>query len=156
MTDDHWPSSSAQAGAGARPGAARTDTSAGTAKRRRRSVGASLCYPLGMAQKRNRPTVTLTLDPEVKARAQALLDQLPGKTSLSQLVDQLLLDFVEHMGPMLAQLKASAAGDPEAVVRQLLGEQMLAFGEEAAKVRDEWAKSPNAARAFEEWRKGSE
>ena len=129
MTDDHWPSSSAQAGAGARPGAARTDTSAGTAQRDREVYGDVRAIIPGMAQARKRPKVTLTLDPETRARAEALLDQLPGKTSFSQLVDGLLEDFVETMEPMLAQMKAAAGGDPVAVVRQLVGEQMLKFAD---------------------------
>lgn len=143
MTDDHWPSSSAQAGAGARPGAARTDTSAGTAQRDREVYGDVRAIIPGMAQARKRPKVTLTLDPETRARAEALLDQLPGKTSFSQLVDGLLEDFVETMEPMLAQMKAAAGSDPTAVVRQLLGEQMLKFADD---IRD-------APSKVEEWMK---
>ena len=84
----------------------------------------------GMAQARSRPPVTLTLDPDIKARAQALLKELPGKPSFSQLVDELLEDFVDTMEPMIRQMKESAGGDPAAVVRQLLGEQMLKFADD--------------------------
>ena len=153
MTDDHWPSSSAQAGAGARPGAARTDTSAGTAQRDREVYGDVRAIIPGMAQARKRPKVTLTLDPETRARAEALLDQLPGKTSFSQLVDGLLEDFVETMEPMLAQMKAAAGGDPTAVVRQLLGEQMLKFADsikDAPALVEEYMKRDPTAAALAE------
>lgn len=48
-----------------------------------------------MAQKRNRPTVSLTLDPDVRERAEAVLEQLPGEASFSRLVDVLLDSFAE-------------------------------------------------------------
>ena len=127
-----------------------------------------------MAQARKRPSVTLTLDPEIRARAMALLDQMPGKPSFSQLVDELVQDFVETMEPMLAEIKASAGGNPMSVVRQLLGEQMLKFADEirdAPATVEEWMrKDPamaaltaamaehgeDAARAVEELRKRQE
>lgn len=91
----------------------------------------------GMAQRRNRPTVTLTLDPEIRARAVALLEQMPGKPSFSQLVDELVEEFVELVGPLVEQMKAATAGqDPAEAVRRLLGDQMLALGAEAGKVSE--------------------
>lgn len=143
MTRRYWPSSSAQAGAGGRPGVARTDARSGHATRNREVYGCVRANVSSMAQARKRPKVTLTLDPEIRARAQVLLDQLPGKTSFSQLVDGLLEDFVETMEPMLAQMKAAAGSDPTAVVRQLLGEQMLKFADD---IRD-------APSKVEEWMK---
>lgn len=112
------------------------------------SERAGTCYRLNMAQVRKRPPVTLTLDPEIRSRAEAVLAQLPGKASLSQLVDELLLDFVETTGPLVEEFRANAGGDPTLVVRQLLGEQMLALSAEAAEFRD--ALAARAAKESEE------
>lgn len=90
-----------------------------------------------MAQKRKRPTVSLTLDPEIRAQAMALLEDLPGKPSFSQLVDELVAEFVTRVGPMVEQMKAATAGhDVSEAVKRLLGAQMLAVGAEAGKVSE--------------------
>lgn len=93
--------------------------------------------PSDMAQKRKRPTVSLTLDPEIRARAMALLQDLPGKPSFSQLVDELVAEFVTRVGPMVEQMKAATEGhDVSEAVKRLLGDQMLALGAEAGKVAE--------------------
>lgn len=88
----------------------------------------------GMAeQHRKKPKVTLTLDPEVRAAADQLLTELPGKMSLSALVDELLRDFVTTVGPMVKQVIEASPLDRVNTLHQLAGQQMLSFGEEVAK-----------------------
>lgn len=137
MSRDHWPSWRPRAGAAGRPAPGRTDAGAGPANHQAAaSASAWPCYPLDMAQKRKRPSVTLTLDPEIRAEAQRLLEAMPGKPSLSQLIDELLGGFIESVGPILEQMKAATAGIDADAVRRVLGEQMLALGAEAGKVNE--------------------
>ena len=90
-----------------------------------------------MAQKRKRLPVTLTLDPDIRASVQKVLENMPGKPSLSQLVDELLEEFVESMGPVFEQLKAATSGtDSAEIMRRVLGDQFLALGAEAGRVNE--------------------
>jgi len=70
-----------------------------------------------MAQPRNRPTVNLTLDADVLDATRAVLERIPGRMSLSQLVDELLRDFVLNMGPLIDELEATT--DPVERLRAL-------------------------------------
>lgn len=88
----------------------------------------------GMAEQyRKKPKVTLTLDPEVRAAADQLLSELPGKMSLSALVDELLREFVTTVGPMVKQVIEASPLDRVNTLHQLAGQQMLSFGEEVSK-----------------------
>lgn len=113
-------------------------------------MGECTCYSFGMAtQARKRPTVSLTLDPEIRAAADELLAQLPGRMSLSELVDELLGEFVTTVGPMVKQVVEASPLDRVNTLHQLAGQQMFAFGKEYAETV-EYVKQLEAARALQE------
>ena len=125
----------------------------------------------GMAENRKRLPVTLTLDPDIRARVQQVLENMPGKPSLSQLVDELLDEFTTTMGPVFERLKeATGSADPAELMRRVLGDQMLELGAEAGKINEalkslpqgplpdpiDWTAGTKAARALREARKRKE
>src|SRR5690606_11559815 len=74
-------------------------------------------YRSRMAQARKRPTVSLTLDPEVRAAAQEVLKELPFRMSLSELIDTLLSEFVRTTWPVLRKVAGAPAADRLAVLQ---------------------------------------
>lgn len=72
--------------------------------------------------------MTLTLDADVKAGVVELLASLPGKVSFSELVDDLLRNFLVEVAPMVKQVVAAAPGERVQLMEQLAGQQMLSFG----------------------------
>jgi len=103
-------------------------------------------------QYRVKPKVTLTLDPDVRAAADQLLRELPGKMSLSALVDMLLADFVGNVGPMVKRLAEADPLERVTLMHQLVGQQMFEFGAEL----QESLKDYESARANEESSSGKE
>lgn len=78
--------------------------------------------PSGMAKKRNRPTLTVTIDPDVHERLRSLVDQLPGAT-LSVLLDELLiaaLPIFEDMAAAIRGAQAMEGGYDESVAQDTL------------------------------------
>jgi hypothetical protein len=78
-----------------------------------------------MAKKkhRNRPTLTVTIDPEVNDRLRALVEALPGAT-LSVLLDELLeasLPIYEDMATAMALAKRPDGSVDENEARELVG-----------------------------------
>lgn len=107
------------------------------------------CYSDGMAQGRKRPTISLTLDPDVVAAARSMLSRLPMRTSLSELVDDLLREFVLRVGPAVEDLVSADPGDRLALVERFTGQMMLGFGKEFAETL-ELMQAAEIARAAKE------
>ncbi len=62
-----------------------------------------------MAQPRNRPAVTVTLDPTVLNATRELLATFPGSNlTFSRLVENLLREFVRGVSPMVDELRELA------------------------------------------------
>lgn len=97
------------------------------------------------AQKRKRPTVTLTLDPDVVREAKALLARFPGRrVSLSSVTDDLLRQFVVGFGPMVDRLEET---DDRAVQLEILH---AFFGMQMAGVSEEFLRLVRATQPEEE------
>lgn len=60
--------------------------------------------------------VTLSLDPDAYRGIRAILARIPGKPSVSALVDDLFRQFVGQVGPLLDEVEA----DPATQARALL------------------------------------
>ena len=80
----------------------------------------------------------MTLDRENFFKLKALLSRIPGKPTISGLVDELLTGFVDQMGPLLS----GSFDDRAALLRQLTEfhssstiQQSLAFKELADTIR---------------------
>lgn len=89
------------------------------------------------AQRRKRPTFTLTLDPDVVRDTRAVLKGFPGRgPSLSGLVDDLLREFVANFGPLVKEFEA-ADGDRErqlTILHTFFGMQMAGVSEEFLRI----------------------
>lgn len=83
-----------------------------------------------MAQTRHRPTVTLTLDPDVLDAARQLLRELPGKLSLSGVVDDVLREWVNAVAPLVARLKDADPVERVRILHEVYGRQMAMLGRE--------------------------
>jgi hypothetical protein len=77
----------------------------------------------GMATKRNRPSLTVTIDPDVNDRVRALVSKLPGAT-LAGVMDELLeaaLPLYEDMADALVRAKRPDGSMDEDQARELVG-----------------------------------
>lgn len=98
---------------------------------------------------RKRPTYSLTLDPDVVAATRSMLSGLPMRVSMSELVDDLLKEFVLRVGPAVKELVNAEPGDRLALVERLTGQMMLGFGKEFADTL-ELMQAAEIARALKE------
>lgn len=77
----------------------------------------------GVAHRRNRPSLTVTIDPELDRRLRALVELLPG-SSLSIVVDELLtaaLPTYEGMAQAIHEARSADGLVDEARARRLAG-----------------------------------
>ena len=134
-------------GGGTGTGAPTAPLAPGHRPRRRPGDGTSaVVLPSGMAQPRNRPAVSLTLDPKVLEATRQLLAMIPGQDlSLSRLVDQVLRDFVVRVGPSIRELRQLAEQgddiDPVQalqVMDRMFAQSVAELGQGYAAVRTKW------------------
>lgn len=59
-----------------------------------------------------------------------MLARMPKKVSLSELVDDLLKEFVLRIGPVVTDLVEADPSDRIALLEQFSGQMMLQFGKE--------------------------
>lgn len=76
--------------------------------------------------------VTLTLDSKVYAATRELLVDLPGKPSVSSLVDELLGGFVVSMGPIFREMLSGDTAAQVAALKRFHGETSTTLGLELA------------------------
>lgn len=87
-----------------------------------------------MAEGRRRVPTTLTLDPRTRSEVSELLAQLPVKVSLSSLVNELLTEWAETVGPHLVTALSGTADDRLAAMHRATGAAIERMGSGMAEV----------------------